>query len=305
MVLARERRFWLQMRMRNTARLVTELRGHLQPERGQEDEWAADTKKLSLEIAAKTIAYQKRKIENAARWSIGLANLKQPDQHEHVLSRMAFVQKTARPLAEWSLEEDAVLKRMTEAAATLPFASFCEHEDRKGFTLAGMAVLIGHAGHPLDYANVGKLWKRLGLAPYEKDGVVRAGSTWSLFGGLTKTDWIALGYKRSRLGDVTGKITQPLLYAQWRKEGATLRYGVAYGRYKERQVALNNDGAFQDEAERQAASMRKAGRKPGPALAAGKLPDIAIHRRALRYMTKLLVKDLWHECRRSAPGQNL
>lgn len=58
-----------------------------------------------------------------------------------------------------------VEKRMGEIAATLPAADFAESV--RGFSVMRLAVLIGEAGDLSDYANPGKLWKRMGVAPIE------------------------------------------------------------------------------------------------------------------------------------------
>jgi len=298
MALARDRAYWMQMRLRNTAHLAARIRTELQPTRGQEETWAEETKSAALKIAHEAVAHQKRKLENVAREEIGLKPRKDVPEPEHPIGRLSFVLKTALSLAQWELEEEKTLAEMENIAATLPVAAFVNAPERKGFTLAGLAVIIGHAGHPLDYPKKGHLWKRLGLAPFSKNGTTRAGSTWGRCGGLEKDDWIELGYKRSRLGDLFGKITQPLLYAQWRSTGAIGPYGEAYGRYKARQKELNESGAFAEEAARQVASAKKAGRKPQKALTEGKLSDGQINARALRYMTKKLISDLWSEWRR-------
>lgn len=302
MVLARERTYWLQMRLRNTARLAAELRRWLQPTRGQEEEWDADTKSAALAVVRDAVAIAKRRLENSAREMFGKKPLKavEPDPAHQMLLALSFVQKTAQSLAEWELEEEAVLGRMKAIAASMAIGAHVETNAElfKGFSAAGLAVLVGHAGDFRNYPKKGHLWKRFGLAPYQKDGVTRAGSSWGRLGGLSKEDWIVLGYKRSRLGDIFGKITQPLLYAQWRTTGAIGPYGEAYGRYKARQKELNEACAFAAEAERQAASAKKAGRKPQKALLEGKLPDSQINARALRYMTKRLITDLWRAWRR-------
>jgi hypothetical protein len=306
MALARERQYWLQMRLRNTARLAAEIRRYLQPDRGQEDTWSESTKSEALKIVSAAVDAEIRNLKNLGRAAQGKRPLANGDMPEgqSTIATAPFVIRTAKALADWEMEEDRVLVEMERIASTLPIAPFVHDPERRGFTLAGLAVIIGHAGHPLDYPKKGHLWKRLGLAPYQKDGITRAGSSWGRLGGLSKDDWIELGYKRSRLGDLFGKITQPLLYAQWRSTGAIGPYGEAYGRYKARQKELNETGMFAQEAERQLASAKKAGRKPQKALLEGKLPDSAINARALRYMTKKLIADLWFAWRRLSQVQH-
>lgn len=298
MALSRERSFWMGMRMRNTARLAAEVRRLLQPTRAQDETWNEATKSEALKIVQAAVASARWLMETEARALVGKKPRKKPEGTDHSVASAPFLLKTAMSLAGWELEEESVLARMVEIAGTLAIAPFVDCPERKGFTLAGLAVLIGHAGHPLDYPKKGHLWKRLGLAPFSKDGVTRAGSSWGRYGGLSKDDWIELGYKRSRLGDIFGKITQPLLYAQWRATGAIGPYGEAYGRYKAQQVEKNEAGAFAEEAARQAASAKKSGKKPRKELLEGKLTPGQIHERALRYMTKKLIADMWFAWRR-------
>lgn len=299
MALARDRAYWMNMRLRNTARLCADIRRSLQPTRGQEDSWDETVKATALTIAQEAVARERRTLENEARVLSGKNPLRMPESSGHPLANATRVVLTAHSLAQWELEEDAILARMTEIAGTLEIASWVQQPERKGFSLAGLAVIIGHAGHPLDYPKKGHLWKRLGLAPYQKGNVTRAGSSWGYYGGLNDEDWTALGYKRSRLGDIFGKITQPLLYAQWRSTGAIGPYGETYGRYKAAQIERNDAGAFADEAARQIVAIKKRGGKAPKALAEGKLTPAQINRRALRVMTKKLISDLWSEWRRA------
>jgi hypothetical protein len=298
MALARERAYWMQMRLRNTARLAAEIRRHLQPARGQEEEWSEETKSEALKFVSEAVKRAIHEIESQAKVLAGKAPRARKSDMDHPLLEAQFVKITARSLAEYELTEDAVLAKMVDAASTFPIAQWVDSPERKGFTLAGLAIIIGHVGHPLDYPKKGHLWKRLGLAPYQKDGVTRAGSSWGKFGGLGKEDWIALGYKKQRLGDIFGKITTPLRYAQWRGVDTVLPYGLAYGKYKAGQIEKNEAGLFAEEAALQAASAKKAGIKPRKELLEGKLTAMAIERRALRYMTKKLIADLWFAWRR-------
>lgn len=52
---------------------------------------------------------------------------------------------------------------MVETAAALPVAAWVASV--RGFGLLGLAIVVGEAGDLSKYANPGKLWKRLGLAP--------------------------------------------------------------------------------------------------------------------------------------------
>src|SRR5262249_6026017 len=47
-----------------------------------------------------------------------------------------------------------------------------------------------------NYANPGKVWRRLGSAPFESGGVVHAGKAWRCLGGLSAEEWSAYGYSK-------------------------------------------------------------------------------------------------------------
>lgn len=311
---ARNRTYWMNMRLRNTARVAAELRRFIQPTRGQEDEWSEDTKKLALAIVHEAVEAVHHAKKSAMLEMAGKKARARIPKLDHPLLQNPIAYGSAIALADYESREDESLARMVDVVSGLPIASFVN--DRcKGFSLAGLAVLIGHAGDFRDYPKKGHLWKRLGLAPFSKDGVTRAGSTWGRLGGLSAGDWTELGYKRSRLGDIFGKIVQPLFRAQWQTPGnddagekipacAQGRYGEVFGRYKARQKALNESGAFAAEAERQVAAAKKGGRKPQKALLEGKLPDSQINSRALRRMAQKLVADLLFEWRRLDHGKN-
>ncbi len=103
----------------------------------------------------------------------------------------------------------AVEKQMRKLARDLPvYAGFAANV--RGFADLGLAVIAGECGDLANYATVSKVWKRLGLAPFNG----QAGSTWRRTGGLTADEWTALGYSPKRLGQLYGVVTVPLFMAQ-------------------------------------------------------------------------------------------
>jgi hypothetical protein len=76
------------------------------------------------------------------------------------------------------------MKRLSRA-----FPFWQEWQDVNGFTELGLAIIIAEAGDLSKYSTHSKLRKRLGLAPFTKDGVTRACSTWRMKGGLESEDW--------------------------------------------------------------------------------------------------------------------
>lgn len=101
-----------------------------------------------------------------------------------------------------SANEKGLQKRMVKLAKQLPVAEWCSHEDRKGFGLLSLATVVGECGDLSNYANPGKLWRRMGLAPYTSKGKVHMGQTWKIEGwrphSLTAAEWCDFGYSPRR-----------------------------------------------------------------------------------------------------------
>ncbi len=89
---------------------------------------------------------------------------------------------------------------MEDAVARLPVASWARAPAQKGLGLLNLAILIGEAGNLDGYANPGKLWKRLGCAPWTWRGTTRMGSTWKFQARdkLPAEQWSAFGYSPRR-----------------------------------------------------------------------------------------------------------
>jgi hypothetical protein len=96
--------------------------------------------------------------------------------------------------------EDRDSARLEELAAQLPVAAWVNQEEQKGFDFRSLGTIIGETGDLRRYANPGKVWRRLGLAPFEKDGIRLMGSTWRYGkqGKLAKEDWEEFGYSKRR-----------------------------------------------------------------------------------------------------------
>ncbi len=155
----------------------------------------------------------------------------------------------------------ALEKRMVAQAETLPAAEWAQGV--RGFGLLRLATIIGEAGDLSDYPNPGKLWKRLGLAPYEG----KAYSSWRTDGGLTSDEWVTAGYSP-------------------RRRSVVFIVGDCI-------VKSNGDGPYRTlYLERKAYELAQ---HPEPV--AGKkrkmYTPLHLHRRAQRYMVKRLVRDLW------------
>lgn len=136
----------------------------------------------------------------------------------------------------------------------------------KGAGAYGLAAIVGEAGNLSNYENPAKLWKRFGDAVM--DGVAQ--------GKLPKNTaaevWIAHGYNKRR-----HSIIWRIADSMWKCGGADNRYKVAAVAYKTKQLEVLREKWIAD------------GKKPdkyGPGHA---------HNRAVRYLRKLLLKDLWNK----------
>lgn len=92
-------------------------------------------------------------------------------------------------------------KEMVKLAKQLPIAAWVERKDQRGFGLLFLAIVIGETGDLANYANPAKVWRRLGCAPYTKDGVTQMGATWRIGKGkvkMTAEDWESFGYSPRR-----------------------------------------------------------------------------------------------------------
>lgn len=103
-------------------------------------------------------------------------------------------------------------KEMNKLAETLPGAAFVLSV--KGAGIGGFALIVGECGDLAKYSGPGKVWKRLGLAPY--DG--HAGSTWRRETwrprALKPEEWTAHPFSPERYS-VIYTIADSLSRAQW------------------------------------------------------------------------------------------
>ena len=100
---------------------------------------------------------------------------------------------------------EASLKRterdLEKLAKKLPIMSWLDTV--KGFGAGSLAAIVGECGDIGAYRTVSGVWRRLGLAPYAKDGANHAGMTWRVekwreAPALTKDEWSDFGYSGRR-----------------------------------------------------------------------------------------------------------
>lgn len=105
-------------------------------------------------------------------------------------------------------------------------------EGVRGLGDLGLAVIIAECGDLSKYAGPDKVKRRLGVAPFTKDGVTMACSNWRKKGGLTADDWIAAKYNPRRRAEIYSCVGDPLFRAQLiSKEKSGTKHGGAAGPY--------------------------------------------------------------------------
>lgn len=164
-------------------------------------------------------------------------------------------------------------KSMSGLARSLPVWPWVESV--KGFGAMGLAIVVGEAGDLANYANPGKLWKRLGLAPF--DGL--AASSWKRSTAprkLSAEEWIGIGYNQRRRS------------ASWTIADSLLRQPGPYAdAYRARRV-------YECEKHPEFITGKTNAKTGNPQVT--KQCDL----RARRYAEKRLIKHLWQAWRRQA-----
>lgn len=91
-------------------------------------------------------------------------------------------------------------KEMLAASKSLPVADWVMQPDQRGFGLLQLAIVIGECGDLSNYANPGKVWRRMGCAPWSHDGKTQMGATWrgGKGGKLPSEQWELYGYSPRR-----------------------------------------------------------------------------------------------------------
>jgi hypothetical protein len=145
-------------------------------------------------------------------------------------------------------------------------------ESTMGFGYGGLAMIVGEAGDLGNYANPGKLWKRMGMAPVNG----QCCATWRAKGGLSATEWEAAGYSPRRRS-VMYQITDSML-----KNKACPFYAV----YIDRKAYL----AAREEANGKLILPAKKITKQNSnvAISLGHIDNMARH-----YAAKRLLRELW------------
>lgn len=163
-------------------------------------------------------------------------------------------------------------KQLESWVKMLPIAEYVNSV--KGLGLGSLAALIGECGDLSNYSTHSKLWKRMGLAPYNG----KAPSTWRMLsgkrGGASAEDWKIMGYSPIRRS-ISWNIGQCVLKAQSaRIDKETGEIKKPAGPYR---TLYDN---------------RKEYEKSKP-----DVTPMIVNCRALRYMEKRVLRDIWQQWR--------
>jgi hypothetical protein len=171
-------------------------------------------------------------------------------------------------------------KELATLARDLPAADWITATP--GIALPSLAAIVGEAGDLSNYATHSKLWRRMGMAPFTKNGIAKSGKQWKVEGGLNADDWSEFGYspvRRSVMFVIEDSMTK------------------AKGPYRE--VYLARKEYLRQRAEGRGLTVAPAAKIP--AKRRNEFVSLGhIDQDSKRYMGKRLLRDLWRAWRRAS-----
>jgi len=172
------------------------------------------------------------------------------------------VKTTLIGIDAFDVMQKSLEKEMGKLAAKLPVAAWVALPEQRGFGMPSLAVIVGEVGDFANYANPGKVWRRMGCAPWTFEDKTLMGSTWRFGkeGKLPASEWEAFGYSPRR---------RSIAYLI----GENLVKGNREGPYRKRYDAKKQEfkAAHPD------------------------YSDLRCHRHGMLLAAKLLLKNLWIE----------
>ena len=236
-------------------------------------------------IVAGSLGYESRNDEatREAHWKeagrIIKAVINKTEDHE----LRALINRSYMAIDAFLIPEEQAEKAMTKLAKTLHVADWVEQEEQRGFGFSSLATVIGECGDLSLYPNPGKVWKRMGCAPFTKGDKTLMGATWKggRQGKLDAADWEAFGYSPRRRS-IAFLIGECLIKGN-------------RGPYRERYDTAKALAAERDDWTRcsQCEGVGRKGKaKCGNCKGTGKVM-LRCHRHAMLLATKLLLKNLW------------
>lgn len=195
-------------------------------------------------------------------------------------------------------------KEMTKLAKQLPIHDWVCQRDQRGFGVLTLAKVIGECGDLNNYEAPGKLWRRMGCAPFESKGKMQMPSTWRRTKGLSSEEWEECGYspRRRALAYLigTGLIKQngrdsDAVIARKMEEGIQPNliagpYKMRYDLAKARAAELHPEWIFCNPCE--GSGKNNKGGTCDNCKGKGEV-WMHCHNHAMLLMSKLLLKELW------------
>lgn len=195
-----------------------------------------------------------------------------------------LIEATTISLDAFTKQVEGLDKELTAFAKCLPVAVWINGGNCKGFGLLSLATVIGETGNLSNYANPAKVWRRLGLAPFQSGGKVQMGSTWRMKGGLTSKEWEEYGYSPRRRS-VVFVIGENII-----KQNGDGPYRKRYDTVKAESAIKHPE--WTSHATCKGEGKTSTGRKCAGCKGTGKVM-LRCHRHAMLLATKMLIRDLW------------
>lgn len=142
-------------------------------------------------------------LERERKFKEATALIEQAKAGRSVKSQMVpFITENLRAISSFRGLELASDRELTRLAKMLHVRDWMEETAQRGFGHKSLGKIIGECGDLANYDSPGRIWRRMGCAPYtcERLGLTLMGSTWASkrYGELTKAEWVEFGYNRRR-----------------------------------------------------------------------------------------------------------
>ncbi len=207
-------------------------------------------------------------VDNPVAFAVEATDIVDPDSDENqqhdvgdasVALLVVHFKEFMRP---FRLEKRRCEKEIQQIVQSWPIIGWLKDPARRGFGVVGLGLVLGETGDLSQYANPAKVWKRMGLAVLDGKAQRRVAGTTK----AKKVEAVSHGFspRRRSLMHVIGDCL----------------------------VKGNQDGPYRSlYLERKAYELERLPEEAKPRL-------LISHKRALRYMEKRLLKDLWLAWRR-------
>lgn len=210
-----------------------------------------------------------------------------------ITSKMdGLILSTTLSIDGFDREKKTLEKEMLACARQLPVAAWVEEPNQRGFGLPFLGIVIGETGDLAGYANPGKVWRRLGCAPFTKEGETLMGATWRSRGKsrtqtkLHASDWEEFGYSPRRRS-IAYLIGEGLI-----KQNNGGPYRLRYDRKKAEAARKHPDWLECSKCKGTGKTQR--GTKCSNCKGTGRVM-MRCHLHGMLLATKLLLKNLWLE----------